>query len=62
MRFYAYEGNAPLENRPENNVFVWDDLTNIRAAKRRAAKMFKDRPFKLFSFRDFMDLTTFQEV
>ena len=63
MSFYAYvpnkEGKEPLGS--ENRLII-KDLKTIKGAINRCKKAFRNKPFKLFTFTNFFDDSTFNEI
>jgi hypothetical protein len=58
--FYAYIGER--EPVGGDRRFIWRDLKNVGAARRRLARLAKGQPCRLFTFTNFYDDSTFREV
>lgn len=63
MRFYAYEGNAPLgsEKLGTEGKLVFE-LKTIRGAKGRCNKAYGTRKYQLYSYTNFYNPASFRKV
>lgn len=64
MGFYAYLGNDELGSEPlgSGNRMVIRDLKTARGAIRRCNKYWSDKAFRVYSFADFYDESTYRRV
>ena len=63
MNFYAYKGTHDLGKEPlgSDNRMIWRGLKTPRSPKKTCRELWGDN-FRLFSFTNFYDDTTFQRV
>ena len=63
MNFYAYRGKKPLgsEVLGTDNRIIINDLKTVRGAIARCNKQWHNN-FKLYSFTDIYDNTSFKEI
>ncbi len=57
MNFYVYPGSE--EPLGTEGRLVWRDLKTRSGAIRRARRIFKGKPFSLYTFTNFYDDSTF---
>ena len=64
MGFYAYIGNDELGSEPLGSFgrMVISDLKTARGAFRRCNKYWKGKVFRVYSFTDFYDESTYRRV
>ena len=63
LNFYVYEGSAPLGKEKLTCVrHKWDDLKTHSGAIRRAKRIYKGRPFTLYTFTNWYDDKTFKLI
>ena len=64
MGFYAYLGNDELGAEPlgSGNKMVIPDLKTARGAIRRCNKYWSGKEFRVYSFTDFYDESTYRRV
>ena len=60
MQFYVHAGSE--EPTGTEGRFIWRDLKTRGGAIRRARRIFKGRPFSLYTFTDFYDGRTFKPI
>jgi hypothetical protein len=58
MNFYVHSGTE--EPTGTEGRLVWRDLKTRGGAIRRARRIFKGKPFSLYTFTDFYDNSTFR--
>ena len=63
LNFYGYPGHAPLGKEPVggDSKCIWRDLKTVRGARRRAHWTFGGN-YRLYTFTNFYDNSTFREV
>jgi len=63
MRFYCYRGGFDLGQEPLGTWgrSIWRDIKTVRGARRRAARCYGPY-YRLYTFTDFYDDTTFTDV
>lgn len=63
MNFYAYipreDGSEPVGS---DNRLIIRDLKTIRGVKKQCSKIFKNKKYRLFTFSNFYDESTFREI
>ena len=64
MGFYAYLGNDELGTEPlgSGNKMVIHDLKTARGAINRCNKYWSGKEFRVYSFTDFYDESTYRRV
>ena len=64
MGFYAYLGNDELGSEPlgSGNKMIIPDLKTARGAIRRCNKYWSGKEFRVYSFTDFYDESTYKRV
>ena len=60
MNFYVHAGSE--EPMGTEDRYVWRDLKTRSGAIRRARRIFKGKPFSLYTFTDFYDGRTFKPI
>jgi hypothetical protein len=61
MNFYVYKGDAKLgeEGLGSSGRHIWRDLKTLRGAINRAKRMMPNQSFKVYSFNNFYDDSTY---
>ena len=58
MNFYVHAGS--VETLGTEGRYIWRDLKTRGGAIRRARRIFKGKPFSLYTFTSFYDDSTFR--
>ncbi len=64
IKFYAYLGNEEFgeESLRSGRIMIIDDLKTARGAISRCNKYWKGKVFRVYSFTDFYDESTYRRV
>lgn len=62
MKFYAYAGRALVPDEPCGGDKLLVEFKLVRNALKHCAKVFKDKPFRLYTYTNFYNNETFTRI